>query len=378
MKFPRRMALASALILAATGMAIGCAKDVAPVSAPSPAQPAVKAAAAGLPRLVDLGAGKCIPCKAMAPILEGLKTEYAGRMDVQFIDVWKDPDAGKAYGIRIIPTQIFYGPDGKELARHQGFMDKEAILAQWKAARSEPLAGERMGEILTAFGNAFACVGSARPSGRLPVGCALGGPEPLPPVEHPARGRLHERWEPSSPPAGAPSSSRRSFAVGILGSIAVIGVLTAAAGRMAGDVGRWGTYALAAVFFAVGLNLIGMLPLPTWSTPAAGTRRRGPWGALVLGLVFGAALGPCTFAFMAPLLGLAFRSGAEAAAYGALLVAVYGLGHGVAIVAAGVSAQSVQRWLGWKTGARAATVVAREWPALAVIAGGVYFLYTAT
>jgi thioredoxin 1 len=86
-----------------------------------------------IPRLVDLGAGKCIPCKAMAPILEGLKAEYAGRMDVQFIDVWKDPDAGKAYGISIIPTQIFYGVDGKELARHQGFMDKDAILAQWKA-----------------------------------------------------------------------------------------------------------------------------------------------------------------------------------------------------------------------------------------------------
>ena len=168
-----------------------------------------------------------------------------------------------------------------------------------------------------------------------------------------------------------------SFAVGILGSIAIIGVLTAAAGRMAGDVGRWGTYALAAVFFAVGLNLIGMLPLPTWSTPSAGTRRRGPWGALVLGLVFGAALGPCTFAFMAPLLGLAFRTGAEEAAYGALLVAVYGLGHGAAIVAAGVSAQNVQRWLGWTTGARAAAI-ARGVAGAAVIAGGVYFLYTAT
>ncbi len=86
-----------------------------------------------LPRLVDLGANKCIPCKAMAPILEELKKEYAGRMDVQFIDVWKDPDAAKPYGIHIIPTQIFYGPDGKELARHQGFIDKQQILAQWKA-----------------------------------------------------------------------------------------------------------------------------------------------------------------------------------------------------------------------------------------------------
>jgi thioredoxin 1 len=91
------------------------------------------AATTRVPRLVDLGAGKCIPCKAMAPILEELRVEYAGRMEVQFIDVWKDPDSAKPYGIHIIPTQIFYGPDGKELARHQGFISKEQILAQWKA-----------------------------------------------------------------------------------------------------------------------------------------------------------------------------------------------------------------------------------------------------
>ena len=85
-----------------------------------------------LPRLVDLGAGKCVPCKMMAPILEGLKKEYGGRMDVQFIDVWKTPEAGKEYGIRVIPTQIFYGMDGKELFRHEGFFGKEDILAKWK------------------------------------------------------------------------------------------------------------------------------------------------------------------------------------------------------------------------------------------------------
>lgn len=168
-----------------------------------------------------------------------------------------------------------------------------------------------------------------------------------------------------------------SFALGILASIAVIGALTVAAGRMAGDVGPWVTYALAAVFFAVGLNLLGILPLPSWSALPAGASRKGPVGALVLGLVFGAALGPCTFAFMAPLLGLAFRAGAGQAAYGVLLVALYGLGHSVAIVAAGASAQNVQRWLSWKAGARAAVLV-RGVAGLAVIAGGAYFLYTAT
>ncbi|PAW78073.1 MAG: hypothetical protein B9S32_09305 [Verrucomicrobia bacterium Tous-C9LFEB] len=86
----------------------------------------------GLPRLVDLGAGKCIPCKMMAPILESLKTEYAGRMNVEFIDVWINPDAGKQYGIQIIPTQIFYDAKGKELFRHEGFYAKGDILKKWK------------------------------------------------------------------------------------------------------------------------------------------------------------------------------------------------------------------------------------------------------
>jgi thioredoxin 1 len=119
-----------ALVMVGLSVLEGC--DVTRADGAAGASPK-QVAAQKIPRLVDLGAGKCIPCKAMAPILEELKAEYAGRMDVQFIDVWKDPDAGKAYGIHIIPTQIFYGSDGKELARHQGFMDKDAILAQWKA-----------------------------------------------------------------------------------------------------------------------------------------------------------------------------------------------------------------------------------------------------
>ncbi|MBN2316617.1 MAG: hypothetical protein JXM79_22000 [Sedimentisphaerales bacterium] len=85
-----------------------------------------------LPRLVDLGAGKCIPCKMMAPILEELKEEYAGWLKVEFIDVWENPNAGKEYGIKLIPTQIFYDASGKELFRHEGFFSKEDILAKCK------------------------------------------------------------------------------------------------------------------------------------------------------------------------------------------------------------------------------------------------------
>ena len=85
-----------------------------------------------LPKLLDLGASKCIPCKMLATVLEELKKEYAGKLEVEFIDVWKNPDAGKQYDIEIIPTQIFFDAGGKELFRHVGFFAKEDILAKWK------------------------------------------------------------------------------------------------------------------------------------------------------------------------------------------------------------------------------------------------------
>ena len=115
-----------------------CSGGVCPLPAPavksnaSPAEAVSPVAAANLPRLVDLGAGKCIPCKLMAPILEELKKTYAGKLDVQFIDVWEKPDEGPKYRIKIIPTQIFYDAAGKELFRHEGFFSREEILVKWK------------------------------------------------------------------------------------------------------------------------------------------------------------------------------------------------------------------------------------------------------
>ncbi len=85
-----------------------------------------------LPRLVDVGADKCIPCKMMAPILEELKTTYTGRMNVEFIDTWKNPEEAKPYGVRVIPTQIFYDTKGEELFRRSGFISKKDILAKWR------------------------------------------------------------------------------------------------------------------------------------------------------------------------------------------------------------------------------------------------------
>jgi thioredoxin 1 len=98
----------------------------------SAATPGSPAATARLPRLLDLGAGKCIPCKMMKPILDELKRDYADRFVTEFIDVWENPDAAKPYGIEVIPTQIFYDLEGKERFRHVGFYGKEDILGKWK------------------------------------------------------------------------------------------------------------------------------------------------------------------------------------------------------------------------------------------------------
>ena len=89
---------------------------------------------APLPKLIDLGATKCIPCIKMAPILEELKKEYAGVFDVEFIDVWQKENTKKAeeFKVESIPTQVFLDQKGKELWRHVGFFSKEEILAKWK------------------------------------------------------------------------------------------------------------------------------------------------------------------------------------------------------------------------------------------------------
>ncbi|MBF0112629.1 MAG: thioredoxin family protein [Desulfamplus sp.] len=84
----------------------------------------------GMVTMVDLGAKKCIPCKMMAPILEKLEKVYAGKAAIIFIDVWENNEEAKRFGIRAIPTQIFFDADGKEIARNTGFMPEEAIVAQ--------------------------------------------------------------------------------------------------------------------------------------------------------------------------------------------------------------------------------------------------------
>ncbi len=166
------------------------------------------------------------------------------------------------------------------------------------------------------------------------------------------------------------------FAVGILITIALVGIVTAAIGRLLGDVGPYGNYFVAAIFFLVGLHLLDVIPMP-WSGPGqVGMKRKGLFAALLLGLIFGIAIGPCTFAYMAPMLGVTFRVAATRALYAALLLLAYGLGHCSVIVVAGTSTGWVQGYLNWNEKSKGSVFVRRICGVL-VLLGGLYLLYIA-
>jgi thioredoxin 1 len=139
----KNMLIVGAVVVAAAAIVFVKQSKKAARPLAAQAQAEVKGAAPqgkALPRLVDLGAGKCIPCKMMKPILDDLKANYAGTFKTEFIDVWEDADAATPYNINLIPTQIFFGADGKELFRHEGFFSKEDILGKWKELGIVPAA----------------------------------------------------------------------------------------------------------------------------------------------------------------------------------------------------------------------------------------------
>lgn len=166
------------------------------------------------------------------------------------------------------------------------------------------------------------------------------------------------------------------FAIGILITIAVIGIVTAAAGRMMGDVGRYGNYFVALIFFVVGLHLLEVFALPFSGPGQVRLKRKGIVAAFILGLVFGVALGPCTFAYMAPMLGVTFKLASTHLLYGVFLLLMYGLGHCSVIVLAGTCTEIVQRYMNWNEQSKGAVVLKKICGGL-VILGGLWLIYTA-
>jgi cytochrome c-type biogenesis protein len=165
------------------------------------------------------------------------------------------------------------------------------------------------------------------------------------------------------------------FAVGILITIALIGMITASLGRLMGDVGAIGNYLVAGIFFIIGLYLLGVIPLPWDGGTIRQTKTKGLTSALILGLLFGIALGPCTFAYMAPVLGIVFQSAQTNFGAASLLLLSFGVGHCAVIVGAGTLTQKVQRYLNWTDNSNAILWIKKVCGVM-VILGGVYLIFT--
>lgn len=164
------------------------------------------------------------------------------------------------------------------------------------------------------------------------------------------------------------------FSSGILATIALIGIATAAFGRMLGDLGPYMNYIVALIFFVIGLHFLGIIPMPFSAANARMGERRGLVAAFILGLVFGLALGPCTFAYMAPMLGITLSLARTNMGYGVLLLGAYGVGHCGVIVAAGTFTEVVEHYLKWSSKSRGLDVV-KKVCGLLVIVGGIYLLW---
>jgi cytochrome c-type biogenesis protein len=164
------------------------------------------------------------------------------------------------------------------------------------------------------------------------------------------------------------------FGTGILITIAIIGLITAIAGRLMGDVGVIGNYIVAVVFFVIGLYLMDIIKLPWEGAGVKQTKQKGVLAALILGLFFGIGLGPCTFAYMAPVLGVVFQVAKTNVIYSVILLFAFGIGHILVIVAAGTLTKKVQLYLNWTEKSKAATYIKRICGVL-VILGGVYMIY---
>ena len=159
------------------------------------------------------------------------------------------------------------------------------------------------------------------------------------------------------------------FALGILVSIALIGTVTSLLGRILGDIGTVGNYLVALIFVVLGLYLLDVIHLPWSGLPLQSTPGKGMLAALVLGLLIGTGLGPCTFAFLAPLLVVIFKSAAVNTGRAVLLLAAFGIGHCAVIIAAGTFAAKVQTYLNWTESSRISKNLKRLCGILIILAG---------
>jgi cytochrome c-type biogenesis protein len=160
------------------------------------------------------------------------------------------------------------------------------------------------------------------------------------------------------------------FGLGILITMGIIGLITGLMGRMIGDIGGYGNYFVAVIFFLVGLNLLGVLPLPFMEGGANPKyQRKGMLAAFILGLLFGIALGPCTFAYMATMLGVVFSMASTKLVFAISLLLAYGIGHCAVLVFAGTFTEVVQHYLHWSEKSKGAIILKKVCGILVILGG---------
>ncbi len=162
------------------------------------------------------------------------------------------------------------------------------------------------------------------------------------------------------------------LSLGILLSIIVIGFITGAIGRMLGDIGKIGKIIVAIVFVVVGVWLLDLIPLPQIKTISPNMKGKGTIGAFVLGLIFGLALGPCTFGFMMPLLLVVFQVAQKSFIYSSILLISFAIGHISVIVLAGTFINLVQNYLNWTEESKG-TIILRKICGILILFTGIYF-----
>jgi len=166
------------------------------------------------------------------------------------------------------------------------------------------------------------------------------------------------------------------FSTGILITIGIIGAVTGLMGRMLGDIGPYGNYLVAAIMIIVGLYLLEIIHIP-FLNPSfhTGFKKKGLFASFLLGLIFGVAIGPCTFAYMAPMLGIVFKIATTNFIYAMALIMFYAAGHCSVIILAGTFTGLVQKYLNWNEKSKGGVILKKACGILVII-GAVYFVWT--
>jgi|GEM_PF-23254 len=353
------------------------------INSPKPAPQSILSGEQDLPVLVNAGLESCPPCRRMAPFLLEFQQNYSQVFETHYYDIHKDSGASEVFQVITVPTQIYYDAEGNELYRNEGFIYGEHILEQWRllGLPVESLdKGSSLGQIfsldfvmssltLAVQGAPFPAMLAALIWGVLSVllsPCHLAGIPLL-------VGYINARKIEKTSRAFVLSLL---FALGILVSILIIGAITVIAGRLMGDLGPLPYYLVAGVLILFGLNLTGLVPVKFSCVKAFFPDRPKKSGAVILGLILGIGLGPCTFIYIAPILGVTLALSAADILYGFVLLALFAVGHCLLLILAGVSPRFIDFFLRWNERTLSASIIKKVCGTLLVM-GGAYLIYAA-